>query len=240
MMMGHLHSNLEVNVIASGSRGNTLWLSDGETQLLIDCGVKYRTIQEALNFMTTDIAACLVSHEHFDHCKSANDVKKAGIDIYTGRETADKLGLDPHYTTILNPKQYFYIGTWTGIAFSLVHDVPNLGFLLESKYGPKLIYLTDTAYCSYRFKNLTHIFLGVNYDPELMNSDNPAKTRHVLEGHMSIDTAKDFIAKNYQNSRDTLEAIYLLHLSAGNSDAEKFKKEMQKLTGVPVYIEGES
>ena len=33
-----------------------------------------------------------------------------------------------------------------------------------------------------------------------------------------------------------VEAIFLLHLSDGNSDAERFKREVMELTGKPTYI----
>ena len=36
-----------------------------------------------------------------------------------------------------------------------------------------------------------------------------------------------------------LQEIWLLHLSSSNADAKRFKKEIQELTGVPVYIAGE-
>ena len=50
---------------------------------------------------------------------------------------------------------------------------------------------------------------------------------------MSLETAKDFLRAN---DLTAVQEIWLCHLSDGNSDAERFKREIQALTGKPVYI----
>ena len=46
-----------------------------------------------------------------------------------------------------------------------------------------------------------------------------------------------------KHSRNPVEAIFLLHLSDNNSNnnsnAERFKREIQQLTGKPVYVAAE-
>ena len=54
----------------------------------------------------------------------------------------------------------------------------------------------------------------------------------VLRSHFEFENVKQFIKANSNG----LKEIYLLHLSNGNSDSELFKNEIQKLTGVPVYV----
>lgn len=44
---------------------------------------------------------------------------------------------------------------------------------------------------------------------------------------------KDFLKANDLRH---VQEIWLLHLSDGNSDADRFKREIQELTGKPVYI----
>jgi hypothetical protein len=42
------------------------------------------------------------------------------------------------------------------------------------------------------------------------------------------------------NDLSKVQEIYLLHLSSGNSDAVRFKREFAELTGKPVYIAGQT
>ena len=87
-----------------------------------------------------------------------------------------------------------------------------------------MIYATDTELIKWRFKNVNHILLGVNYDQELLSGDD-VKKNHVVRGHMSIDTACDFVRAN---ASDQLQNVIMCHLSKENADAGKFIEKMQK------------
>jgi len=101
------------------------------------------------------------------------------------------------------------------------------------------MYANDTNYIPYRFKGLTHVMLGVNYDKEILIDNitygyiNPEVGKRVLQNHMSLSTAQGFFRANDMSQ---VREIYLLHLSDPNSDAEKFKREIQAITGRPVCI----
>ena len=56
---------MEIKVLASGSKGNAYMVSDGNTKLLLECGIKYKDIQKGCGFRLSEIKACLISHEHF-------------------------------------------------------------------------------------------------------------------------------------------------------------------------------
>ena len=58
----------------------------------------------------------------------------------------------------------------------------------------------------------------------------------LLTSHFSLDNVKEFLKAN---DLSKVQEIWLLHLSDGNSDAERFKREIMELTGKPVYIAGE-
>jgi len=53
-----------LDVIATGSTGNCYVLTAGKDKLLLDCGVQWKRIQKALKFRTSDVAGCLITHEH--------------------------------------------------------------------------------------------------------------------------------------------------------------------------------
>lgn len=103
-------------------------------------------------------------------------------------------------------------------------ECPCYGFWIQHPEMGTMIYATDTELIKWRFKNVNHILLGVNYDPELLSGDD-AKKKHVVRGHMSIDTACDFVRAN---ASDQLQNVIMCHLSKENADTGKFIEKMQK------------
>jgi len=62
--------NLAVCILASGSKGNAIFVSDGSTSILIDAGLSGIEIERRLvsrGLCPEDLDAILVSHEHTDH-----------------------------------------------------------------------------------------------------------------------------------------------------------------------------
>jgi len=231
---------IEITPFASGSTGNCYHVTDGRTPLLLECGIPYKEIQKRLNFRASDIAACLVSHEHQDHCKAEMDIMKAGIDCYMSQGSVDALGLYGHRLHTIKAKRQFKLCTWTVLPFDIQHDAAEpLGFLLANKTGDKLLYVTDSFYCRYQFKGLTHIMIEANYSLDILNGNVESGSipkemkKRVLRSHMSIETAKEFLKAN---DLSKVEQIWLIHLSDNNSNAERFKREIQELTGKPTYI----
>lgn len=186
------------------------------------------------------IAACLVTHEHSDHCKSIKDVMKAGIDVYASKGTFETLNLSGHRIKPVKSKEQFQIGTWTILPFDVQHDVSEpLGFLLANQLGEKLLFATDTYYIKYKFQGLTHVMVECNYSREILiqnivNGTTPRVMKKRLErSHFSLENVKDFIKAN---DLSKVQEIWLLHLSDSNSNADLFKREIQELTGKVVYI----
>lgn len=176
----------------------------------------------------------------FDHSKAVKDIMRAGIDCYISAGTAEALEISGHRLNIIKAKQQFRIGTWAVLPFDTQHDVAEpLGFLLANQAGEKVLYITDSYYCRYRFQGLTHIMIETNYSLDILNGNveagniPPEMKKRVMRSHMSLETAKEFLKAN---DLSKVEQIWLIHLSDGNSDAERFKREVQELTGKPTYI----
>ena len=81
-----------------------------------------------------------------------------------------------------------------------------------------------------RFDDLNHILLGVDYDKNMVDMNNPAKASHVFRGHMSIDTACKFVEANY--SPDDVKNVIMCHLSEENADKDNFIEQMKKVACV--------
>jgi phosphoribosyl 1,2-cyclic phosphodiesterase len=229
---------MEMHTLASGSSGNAYLVTDGTTELLIEAGLTFRQIREGLDFGLSRIAGCLISHDHGDHAKAVKDLLKAGVDCYMSIGTAEALDLPvSHRLHIIRAREQFTLGTWTVLPFEAVHDAAEpLSFLLASQ-GEKLLFATDTAYIRYRFAGLTHLMVECNYDLDVLKTnviagvvDHELK-RRTLRSHMSLETLKGFLKAN---DLKAVRQIWLLHLSGDNSDAERFKTEVQRLTGKPV------
>lgn len=231
---------ITIRTLASSSKGNCYRIDDGSTPLLIEAGIPWKELQKKLDFKTREIKGCLISHEHKDHSKAAADVMKAGIDCYMSQETAEAIEAAGHRVKIIKPLQQFYICTWAILPFETQHDAAEpLGFLLANQAGEKLLFATDTYYIKYRFQGLTHIMVECNYAIDILKANieagtvNDAMAKRLLQSHFSLENVKEFFKAN---DLSQVKEIHLLHLSDGNSDAEMFKREIQRLTGKMVYV----
>ncbi|MCT1577975.1 MBL fold metallo-hydrolase [Oceanobacillus kimchii] len=231
---------INVKTIASSSKGNCYYITDGSTPLLLEAGIKYKDIQKALNFNTKDIAGCLITHEHGDHSKGIKDLLRVGKNVYMSQGTKETLQLENSRIKTVKAKKQFQIGTWTILPFEVEHDVSEpIGFLLKNKAGDKLLFATDTYYIRYKFKGLTHLLIECNYSIDILN-ENIAKGRvhkgmkkRLIQSHFSLENVKEFLTVN---DLSKVQEIHLLHLSDSNSDEARFKREVQELTGKLVFI----
>ncbi|MDI3548162.1 MAG: hypothetical protein PWR10_1814 [Halanaerobiales bacterium] len=231
---------IEITALASGSQGNCYRVTDGSTPLLLECGIRFKDIQRGLNFRVSEIAGCLISHEHQDHCKAARDIIKAGIDCYMSQGAKEAIGITGHRIRTIKAKQQLEIGTWTILPFETQHDAAEpLGFLMATGDGDKLLYATDTYYVRYKFVGLTHIMVECNYCPDILKANVanglvPVELKNrLLQSHFSLKNVKEFLKAN---DLSKVQEIWLLHLSDDNSDAERFKREIQELTGKMVFV----
>ncbi|MDP5277228.1 MBL fold metallo-hydrolase [Chengkuizengella axinellae] len=233
---------IEITTLASSSKGNCYKVTDGKTALLLECGIRYKDIQIGLEFRMREIAGCLITHEHKDHCEAVKDIMKS-IDVYASQGTLNALGINGHRVKPIAAKKQLTIGSWTILPFDVQHDVNEpLGFLIANQAGEKILFATDTYYLKYKFRGLTHIMIECNYSMKILNENilsgrvPVVMKKRLLRSHFSLENIKDFFRSN---DLSKVQEIYLLHLSDNNSNAELFKSEIKKLTGKPVFVAGE-
>ena len=232
---------IEFQALSSGSHGNAYIVTDGETPLLLECGISMSELRKRSGFGLGKIQGCLLSHEHKDHCKSIKDVMKAGIDLYTSQGTAQALGVDGHRLHTVQAKKQVEIGSWKVMPFDTIHDCQEpLGFLLTNQVNEKLLFATDTHYIPYKFQGLTHVCIECNFDTEILkdNVDNgivhPQVAKKLWSRHMSLNTLVRFL-----DAQDLarVQEIHVLHLSSYNVDEDIVKSTIEKQTGIPVTLE---
>ena len=217
---------MKLKCIATGSSGNcyTLTSNIGET-LILDCGIPIKEIKKGLNWNIRNVVGCIVSHVHSDHSKSVKDFEDMGIPVCKPYE--DLLMnqfLANSYFTVRTFELTTLDGRWTHTNSDGI-ECPCYGFLIIHPEMGRMLYVTDTNLIKWRFKSINHILLGVNYDKDLIDNEDSAKVNHVYRGHMSIDTACDFVKSN--NSKD-LQNVIMCHLSKNNADKDLFIEKMQK------------
>ena len=211
-----------LTVVGTGSTGNGYLLTCGNETLLIECGKRFRDVKIALNFNIRGIVGAITSHVHGDHHKYAQEYEQTGITVWTPWKDE-------------NLRQVKRFCGFKVSSFECQHNVPCVGYLIEHREsGLKMLYASDTQYVKYVFKDLTAILIETNYSDEFVNREE-AKYRHVIEGHLSIETAIECIKANMT---EKLKSIILCHLSAGNSDPIAFKESVKAIVpdGVTVDI----
>lgn len=235
---------MKLKIVNSGSVGNCYILENDSTALVIECGVNFKDIKQALDFNLKKVAGVLISHEHGDHCKAIKDVVAAGLNVYCSKGTSEAMKIESHRIKILPLKSRTWIGDFTIIPFDVKHDAAEpFGFLINHSDCGTVLFITDTYYVPHTFKGVNNILVEANYsqaiiDERLKDGSLHAKVRdRVLESHMSIETCKDLLRAN---DLSAVNNIVLIHLSDGNSNAADFKKQVQELTGKTVTVAGKN
>lgn len=230
---------MKLKCISTGSSGNCYLLQadSGET-LILDCGIPIKEIKKGLDWNIKGIVGVLCTHKHLDHSKSLNDFKAMGIPIYAPYISQKPMAIGSGAFRIQSFDLTTVDGRWTHTNADGT-ECPCYGFLITHKEMGKLLYITDTELIKWRFKSINHILLGVNYDKDLVDSDNP-KANHVFRGHLSIDTACDFVKAN---DSDSLQNVIMCHLSSENADRDSFIVKMKNAVNganVDVAVAGKS
>lgn len=220
---------MKLKCIATGSTGNCYLLTSnsGET-LILDCGIPIKEIKKGLNWNIKGIVGVLCTHKHLDHSKSVLELCKAGFhtvvpylissgksETFGCRMKKSNFKIDTFALTTID-------GNWTHTDAN-GEPCPIFGFLITHPEMGKMLYITDCELIKWKFKGINHILLGVNYDKDLVDTDNP-KANHVFRGHLSIDTACDFVKAN---DSDSLQNVIMCHLSSENADKDSFIAKMK-------------
>jgi phosphoribosyl 1,2-cyclic phosphodiesterase len=235
---------MKLHIINSNSKGNAYILesSTGEA-LLIECGVNFNDIKKALKFNLSRVVGCIVTHEHQDHCKSVREVMAVGIDVYASPGTHEAMGTNKHHRakgSFAENVTSLYVGNYKVRAFDVKHDAAEpIGYLIHHAECGTVLFLTDSYYCEYNFQGLNNIIIEANYcqtilDAKVEAGASPKFLRdRVIQSHMSLQTCKTTL-QAYDLSQ--VQNIVLIHLSDGNSDEKRFKREVEEATGKAVFV----
>lgn len=234
---------MKLKIIGTGSKGNAYLLENEEEALLIECGVNILEIKKAIDFNISKIVGCIVTHEHNDHAKSIKQVIECGIKVYATKGTfeAKDIKLDHLKTNFFavngNLNHIQKIGSFIVMAFKINHDAAEpVGFLINHNECGTTLFLTDTFYSNYKFRDMNNIIIEANYSKEIIEdklADNEILRDRIFKSHMSLETCLEFLAAN---DLSKVNNIVLIHLSDSNSNAIEFKKAVAVQTCKTVTV----
>ena len=231
---------MRLKCLGSSSAGNCYLLTSnsGET-LILDCGIPIKEIKKGLNWDIKDVVGTICTHHHQDHSLSVYPLRRMGIPVYAPYISQKPMAIGSGAFRIQSFDLTTRDGSWTHTNAN-GEPCPIYGFLITHKEMGRMLYITDCEVVKWKFRDINHILLGVNYDKDLIDRDNTGKANHVFRGHLSIDTACDFVKANYS---DSLQNIIMCHLSAENADKDSFIEKMKKVAcgaNVDVAVTGKS
>ena len=226
--------------LASSSKGNAYLVCDGDTNILLECGLTHKKLLQMVGFALREIKACLITHEHKDHSSCVKQLLEDCVEVYMTRGTAEALELPDSLMELaheIKAGEKFTIGTIDILPFETFHDAAEpVGFCMQSRVsGDILVYAIDTVNLPYEFPGVGVLAVEANFDKAILErcEKMPEKVRHrVANTHMEIDVLCG-ILRRMDLSR--CREIYLLHLSDATSHEGHFINKVAR--AVPKGIE---
>ncbi len=226
-----------LKVIGSGSKGNCYILENKTEVLILECGVHFDEVKEAMNYDLQKVCGILITHEHKDHCKGVPDALTNGMNVYATKGTIEGMAIKSHRLNAITIDRPFFVGKFKIIPVKVMHDAKEpCGFFIKHSECGNLLFITDTYYVPNRFANVNNIMIESNYCDKIIDSKeqtNRFVRDRVIQSHMSLKTCKEFLAAN---DLTKVNNIVLIHLSDTNSDAKRFINEVEQQTGKNVFV----
>ena len=234
------NKNLAMCTLASGSKGNSIFVSNKKTSILIDAGLSGIETEKRLklnNINIEDIDAIIISHEHSDHITGAGILcRRFKIPLHITHETHKQC---EHKIKNIADVRYFESGKKFKVdslkidTFSTSHDaIDPVGFTITEK-NSKIGIATDlgiaTALVKESLKNSNLLLIEANYDKQMLE-DGPyewhlkQRIKH-RNGHLSNCDTKKLIE---EIMHPKLDFILLGHLSEENNHPQKAYEEAEK------------
>jgi phosphoribosyl 1,2-cyclic phosphodiesterase len=223
---------IRICMLASGSKGNSIYISHRNTAILIDAGLSGVEIERRMasrQISAGAIDAIIVSHEHADHIQGVGVLgRKHGIPVHisspTRQNAQERLGHLPS-VAVFSCGGAFCIKDLVIRPFSISHDAADpAGFIIGCN-GRQIGIATDlgihTALVRQHLKNCCGLILEANHDPQLLEHGPypwPLKQRvKSRTGHLSNASARDLLMEVLH---DGLTHVILAHLSETNNTPE--------------------
>jgi phosphoribosyl 1,2-cyclic phosphodiesterase len=225
-------NGMTVCLLASGSQGNCLYISNGQTRILVDAGLSGVEIERRMHskgLCADRLSAIVVSHEHGDHIKGVGVLsRRFNLPVFATKKTWEAAA--GHLGRIADRRTYacgasFRLGSIAVRPFSLSHDAADpAGFTFQC-HRIKIGMATDlgvaTAMVRQHLKESDLLVLEANHDVQMLETGPypwPLKQRiRGRTGHLSNAASRCLLTDLLH---DRLRFVVLAHLSETNNDPE--------------------
>jgi phosphoribosyl 1,2-cyclic phosphodiesterase len=211
--------------LASGSKGNCIYLGTENTKILIDAGISTKALKlrlEQIQVDLSDIDAILITHEHGDHIQGLKILAyRLGIPILANHETAkgivDYFHECPQFK-IFSTGETFEFGDLEIHPFSIQHDTLDpVAFTIRTD-GLKLGFCADlgfvTSLVQNQLRDCDYLYVEANHQPSMVHaSPRPmVYKQRVLgrSGHLSNEACGNLLS---EVAHSGLKHVHLAHLS---------------------------
>ena len=253
--------------LASSSQGNCFIfdfdVNGVSTKIMVEAGIPLKDIYKKCNELgigLDEIQACLITHSHQDHCKSASELTRLNIPLVAHYKTLEQLKLKGQG---IMPRQKFRVANGLfGIAFDVEHDVEgSVGYILKTEKECVIFIIDHKRFTT----NISHfkpdyVFIECNYDHKivyaqyndllnqnevLLPNDVEKRENNItlkqmernINSHASLRSTEKGLAKM---DLSNCKGIFLTHLSDRYANEYKMKNEIQSIFGIKTYVCGKN
>lgn len=236
--------------LASGSKGNALFLGTKKTKILIDCGLSARALENKLqeiHLNVEEIEAILITHEHIDHIAGLKHLAlKRKIPVFANGETAKAIVAffqDYPKFTLFTTGETFIFKDIAIHPFSVQHDAMDPVAFTLTFDGLKVGVCTDlgfpTTLVQKNLQECDYLVVEANHEPEMVHASPrpPIYKQRVLgkNGHLSNASCGELLKKIISAKT---KKVHLAHLSQMCNEPSLAIKRVREHIGMemPLFI----
>ena len=229
---------MRVSVLASGSKGNAIFVELDGMRLLVDAGISATRIKRGLMEQGVDAGALdgvLVTHEHTDHVNGLPMLSKwYHLPIFTRSGTIEhmacreKIPMECFHAI----EEGFQLGGVRIVSFNIPHDAADpVGYRIEG--SETCVVATDlgfvTSSVQAALEGADVMVLEANHDPGMLRQGSypwPLKRRILSNrGHLANSDAAWALVRLNRRPRQ----VFLAHLSEENNRPELAQETVQSI-----------
>jgi phosphoribosyl 1,2-cyclic phosphodiesterase len=232
---------IRLSVLASGSKGNSIYVATDKVRLLIDVGLSAREIERRLDLIgvrADDLDAIVITHEHVDHVRGLGPMsRRHRLPVYLNKVTYENL---PEQLGRLSDRVQFCTGKTFSVEdvtihpFSISHDAADpVGLTLingESKVGICTDLGKGTRLVHHHLEQCRLLVLEANHDVEMLNKGPyPWALKQRIRsssGHLSNEESGEILTRVLD---EDLEQVILAHMSEVNNSPDQVLKAFTRI-----------
>ena len=216
--------------LGSGSEGNALLVSVGQTQVLMDCGFGLKNALARLarlGVSAEQLSGIAITHEHGDHIGGvARLARKFGLPVWLTHGTlrSQQRAFSGIHIHEIDPHRAFVIGEIEITPYLVPHDAAEPVQFVFNDGARRLGVLTDTGCGTAHIEHVLHgchaLVLECNHDSAMLESgDYPYSLKQRVAGHFGHLSNRDAAAILGRLDTSRLQHLVAAHLSRKNNTA---------------------